>query len=289
MIIDATHKRWFLTTASAAVAATLLYFWLDRITPGGLTGGSTVGLWYGLIGSLLMVYAGLLSALRKVPGWWWIGARKTWLRGHIWLGLLSAVFLLCHSHFRWGGPLEIALWLVTAATLLTGVFGLILQQLIPRLITTRITREAPYEEIAHLCTLIRGKADSTLSAIWSQDVQETQQSFMASQTGLGAKMQLQEFYDKQLRPFLAERYQRAAPLASPMRASASFSYLRSLPGLAKYTDKLEELESLCEERRQLGEQEWWHHWLHGWMLLHIPFSVALLVLGLLHVVTALYY
>ncbi len=55
-------------------------------TPGGLTGGSLVGLWYGIIGSALMIYAGLLSLLRRVPSWWWIGSRKVWLRGHIWLG-----------------------------------------------------------------------------------------------------------------------------------------------------------------------------------------------------------
>lgn len=289
MLIDSTHRQWILTTLIAGVTATFVYVWLDRNSPGGLTGGSTPGLWYGVIGSALMVYAGLLSALRKAPGWWWLGARKTWLKGHIWLGLLSGVFLLCHSGFRWGGPLEIALWVVVAATLVTGVFGLILQQILPRLITTRITREAPYEEIPHLCALLRGKADALLLAIWSQDVQETQQSFMASQTGLGAKMQLQEFYDRQLRPFMAQRYQRGAALANPMRAEASFAHLRSLPGLANYKDELEELESLCEERRQLGEQERWHHWLHGWMLLHIPLSVAILVLGVLHVVTALYY
>ena len=44
----------------------LLYEWLARNTPGGLTGGSSVGLWYGSLGSALMVYAGLLSALQLV-------------------------------------------------------------------------------------------------------------------------------------------------------------------------------------------------------------------------------
>jgi len=37
------------------------------------------------------------------------------------------------------------------------------------------------------------------------------------------------------------------------------------------------------------EQERIHRWLHIWLLLHIPLSVALLVLGVLHIVTALYY
>src|SRR5262249_49120930 len=94
------------TTLALAAAALGGDWWLDRLTPGGLTGGSTAGLAFGILGSGLMVYAGLLSALRKVPGWSWLGARQTWLRGHIWLGLLSGVLILCHSGFRWGGWLE---------------------------------------------------------------------------------------------------------------------------------------------------------------------------------------
>src|SRR4051794_23925428 len=96
VLIDATHKRWIIATAAVAVAALGLYLLVARMTPGGLTGGSTVGLWYGVIGSALMIYAGLLAAHRKLPVRPWIGPRKVWLRGHIWLGLLSGVFLLCH-------------------------------------------------------------------------------------------------------------------------------------------------------------------------------------------------
>ena len=45
---------------------------------------------------------------------WAVASRPTWLRAHVWLGLFSAVLLLCHSGLRWGGPLEQLLWLVTA-------------------------------------------------------------------------------------------------------------------------------------------------------------------------------
>ena len=59
----------------------------------------------------------------------------------------------------------------------------------------------------------------------------------------------------------------------------------SAPGVTA----LDELEALCRERRRLAEQERLHGWLHGWLLLHIPLSAALLVLGVAHAVTALYY
>jgi hypothetical protein len=289
LIIDSTHKTWIATTAVLAVLAVALYLGLDHWTPGGLTGGSTIGLWYGIAGSLLMVFAGLLSGLRKVPAWWWIGSRKAWLRGHVWLGLLSGVLVLCHSGFHWGGPLEIVLWIVLAATLLTGLLGLYLQHILPRMITTRVAREAPYEQIPHLCQMLRKKAHETISSIWGVSVQESQASVMATQVGIGAKIQLQEFFEKQVRPVLADRYVRSLPLANRMRAEAAFSYLRALPGLAEVRDQVNQLESLCEERRQLAEQERLHAWLHGWLLVHIPLSVALLAIGVAHVVASLYY
>src|SRR4051812_8741477 len=103
LLLDSRQKGWMLATGGLALLATALYVWLDRRTPGGLTGNSVAGMWFGIAGSALMVYAGLLSALRRVPSWWWIGSRKTWLRGHIWLGLLSELLIVFHSGFRWGG------------------------------------------------------------------------------------------------------------------------------------------------------------------------------------------
>src|SRR5580692_7192692 len=165
LLIDSTHKRWIVASALLGAAGLAAYFTVDWLSPRELTGGSTIGLWYGVIGSALMVYAGLLSALRRVPTWWWIGARKVWLRGHIWLGLLSAVFLLCHSHFRWGGPIERLLWYAFIGVLATGIFGLLLQQLLPRLLTTRVPAEAPYEQIPHLCRVMRKRADALVDSI----------------------------------------------------------------------------------------------------------------------------
>jgi hypothetical protein len=289
LLIDSSHKRWALSTAAIAVVLGALYGWLSSRTPGGLTGGSSVGLWYGIAGSALMVYAGLLAAHRRVPTWAWIGPRKLWLKGHIWLGLLSVPLILCHAGFHWGGALERVLWVVFGLTILTGVFGLLLQQFLPRAITLRVQREAPYEQIPHLCRMMRQKGDALINEVWSINAPESQASIMMSQIGIGAKVQLQEFYERQVRQFLAERYQRSSALANRMQAEAAFDRLRSLPGLVEVKEQVSQLASLCEERRQLAEQERLHHWLHAWLLFHIPLSVALLVLAVAHVVAALYY
>jgi hypothetical protein len=292
LLIDSKHKRWIFWTAVTAAAAVGGYLGSARLVPGGLTGGSPIGLWYGIIGTGLMIYAGLLAAHRKLPRWTWLGARQVWLRGHIWLGLLSAVFLLCHSGFRWGGRLEFVLWLVVIGVLATGIFGLMLQQVLPRLLTVRVPSEAPYEQIPHLCQVMRRKADSLVDGVCgpynpqSVNVESTQAVIKLIEDSRG---QLRTFYEHDVRPFLSQAPPRRSPLGNPMQAEARFTKIGMLSGLSDVKDQLDQLATLCEERRQLAEQERIHFWLHAWLAVHVPLSVGLLVLTVAHVVSALYW
>jgi vacuolar-type H+-ATPase subunit I/STV1 len=276
--IDATHRRWFLAAAALGLAAVLLENWWNRRAPGGGSGGDLMGLGFGLAGFALMTYAAALSLLRRVPSWWWLGARKTWLRGHVWLGSLSGVLILCHSGFRFGGPLETVLMILLFLTLGTGVVGLVVQQVVPPLLTARVPCEAPYGQIPHLCAAMRRAADALLAAAHADTALDP-----AVTACLG------DFYRQEVRPFLAERYDRAAPLAEPARAEAMFARLRALPGFAAAERQLTRLQTCCEERRQLGEQARLHRLLHGWLFLHVPLSAALILLGLAHAVLSLYY
>jgi hypothetical protein len=292
VLIDSGHKRWIFWTLIVGAAAFGAYLGAARLAPGGLTGGSTVGLWYGIIGSGLMVYAGLLAAHRKLPRWTWLGARKVWLKGHIWLGLLSAVFLLCHSGFHWGGPLEFVLWLAVIGVLATGIFGLLLQQILPRLLTVRVPCEAPYEQIPHLCQVMRRKADALVDTVCgpynpeSPNVETTQAVIKLVED---SRVQLRTFYEHDVRPFLGLTPPRRSPLANPLQAEARFTKISGLTGLADVKEEIGQLATLCEERRQLGDQERIHFWLHAWLAVHVPLSVGLLVLAVAHVVTALYW
>jgi hypothetical protein len=278
LLIDSSHKRWCLVTVALGVALMAAYLWFARQAPDGLTGGSAVGFWYGVLGAGLMVFAGLLSALRRVPSWWWLGSRKAWLRGHIWLGLLSGVVILCHSGFRWGGPLEVALWAVLIAVLVSGIVGLLLQQFLPRAITMRVPAEGPFEQIPHLCAAMRKNADALIDGLCGPPAESPQKEANP----------LRRFYEDEVRPFLGPAYRRSSPLADPLRAEATFARVRSLSA-AGAGPQLATLEAYCDERRQLGEQERLHYWLHTWLLVHVPLSAALLVLGVAHAIMSLYY
>ncbi|MDR3638813.1 MAG: hypothetical protein P4L84_33710 [Isosphaeraceae bacterium] len=281
MLIDARQKKWVLGIVVLSIAASLVYVWYYARSPRGLTGGSSVGLWYGIVGSLLMVYAGLLSAHRQVPSWWPIGSRATWLKGHVWLGLASGLFILFHSGFRWGGPLEFALWIVLILTLSTGVVGVALQNIVPRLLTRRIALETPYEQIPHLCTLLRRKADALVDEVCGPPA--------AAASLAEAQYDVRGFYENDLRRFLSVPFRHDSPLSDRLRAGSRFAELRDQATTARGSECIDELERICAERRSLGEQERLHHALHSWLLLHVPLSVLLLVLGVLHAFMSVYY
>jgi hypothetical protein len=291
VLIDSHHKRWSIATVGFAVAALAVYEGFRRMAPAGLTGGSQAGLMYGLLGSLLMIYAGLLAAHRKFPAWKWIGQRKVWLRGHIWLGLLSAVLILCHSGYRWGGPFEKALWFVFILTLVTGIFGLALQHFLPRLITEQIACETPYDQIPHVCQVMRREADEIVSKV-CQSVEAPVSAGKSEQADVARDifvLHMRDAYESEIRPFLMAKSRAASLLFHPLQAEDLFSGLRKRADSPEREQAIVRLETFCNERRQLAMQERLHRWLHGWLYVHIPLSVALLVMGSAHAFMSLYY
>jgi hypothetical protein len=99
---------------------------------------------------------------------------------------------------------------------------------------------------------------------------------------------LRRFYLQEMRPFLENPKQRGQRLADAQKAASAFAGLRTLLPAAGHA-ALDDLSDICDEARQLRRQERLHHWLHDWLLLHIPLSLALILLGAVHALMALRY
>ena len=99
---------------------------------------------------------------------------------------------------------------------------------------------------------------------------------------------LRSFYMREMRPFLQSHGARHQLLSDKERAHSTFEGLRTLLP-AEAHDATRKLEQICEEERQLRRQVTLHHWLHGWLMMHIPLSLALLLLGCVHAIVALRY
>jgi len=67
MLIDHTHRKWFIAstiTLAIAVVAYVPYALREHVK-----GGSALGLTYGITGFAFMLFAGLLGLRKKFPVW----------------------------------------------------------------------------------------------------------------------------------------------------------------------------------------------------------------------------
>jgi hypothetical protein len=273
--IDHTHRKWLAASLIILGVATAVYIPYALHSRSGPSGGSPIGLAFGIVGSLFMVFAGLLAGRKKVPVWR-LGRAQTWMRGHLWLGLLSLPIIFFHAGFRFGGPLTTVLMVLLIIVVASGLFGALLQHYLPNVMTLQVPSETIFEQIDHVRAQFVEDADSVVAAAES------------AASGEQGAARLISFYRREMRPFLESHGARHPMLSNRERAHSAFEGLRMLVP-AELQEATRRLEQICEEERQLERQTLLHHWLHGWLMLHIPLSFALLLLGCVHAIVALRY
>jgi hypothetical protein len=285
---------------------TATYVVYTRGRPYGASGGSWPGLAYGLAGTACMIAAALLAARKKVRTWR-LGAAQTWMRAHIWLALLAVPLILFHAGFRLGGALTTWLMVLFAIVTVSGIFGVVVQQLLPSRMAVQVPRETTLGQIQHVRAglaadayeIVASRVGEIPEANEERDRIAEEEHVQAARPGYWKKSsrerpaeepapeaeRLRGIYLGEVRPYLRG-------LGSSVPASRD-----ALPDLRahevdapeEWRDLLPRLAEICEESRQLEVQRRLHRVLHDWLFLHAPLSFALLVLAALHVYYALSY
>ena len=303
MIIDRSHRSWAVAAAAIAIVSGVLYVpYASR--PAEPSGGSWPGLAYGVAGFGLMLYAGLLGARKKVPVWR-LGRAQTWMRGHLWLGLVSLPLIVFHAGFTFGSGLAAVLMWLLVVVVVSGVAGAYLQHTLPRKIMRDVPMETIYEQIDHVRAQLLAEADTVVADACGRLEVETvvPVSGAGAVAAMGAESEaamrstmrveaeesapLREFYLREVRPFVATPH-REHPLADPSKRALMFEKVRALVPPVFHA-AIADLENICEEERQLMVQSKLYVGLHAWLLVHVPLSIALLVLAVVHIVMALRY
>jgi hypothetical protein len=290
VLIDSSHKPWGIASAAVLAVAVAVYipYAMGSVPP---SGGSLLGLVYGIAGFGAMAVVTLLALRKKFPIWR-IGRTKVWMRAHLWLGALSLPLILLHAGFLFGhGLTSILMWLFVFVYL-SGFFGAYLQHTMPRRILRDVPMETIYDQIGHVREQLLDEGDTVVADASGKlqvavPVAASGANALASVMRIGADdtAPLREFYTKEMRPFL-ERPSRNHPLATATSATAAFARLRPLLPSALH-GAIADLESLCQEERQLLRQERMHGLLHSWLIVHVPLSFALMALAVVHIVMAL--
>jgi hypothetical protein len=304
VLIDHTHRKWFIGSVAGLAVATAVYVPYSLHSPQGARGGSALGLTYGIAGFLLMLFAGLLGLRKKFPVWR-VGRAQFWMRGHLWLGLLSFPLILFHGGFHFGGSLTRMLMWLFVFVWVSGILGAALQHFMPRFQTAQLPMETIYEQIDRVrgqlaeeagqlveetCSTLEGEVSRASDRQRAMSASAGTQGGLTVASGLQANQQvstqLRHFLDHEMLPYLDRPGAHSMNLGNPSLAQKMFQQFRVLLPPELHSN-LDDLENICEEKRQLDKQSRLHKVLHGWLLVHIPLSYALLLLGAVHAAVAL--
>jgi hypothetical protein len=321
-IFNRAHVPWFIFVSLATLAACLLYIstfdpqrlsfgerfaHLSGDTPGYVNvGGTPLGLIFGSVSFIIFIFAGLLG-LRKKVAVWPVGTMQGWLRAHIWLTLLTIPLVILHTGFRLGGPMTTLLVVLYGVVMVSGIYGLVLQHHLPRLMKERFPNETIYEQIPHiraqLCAAAEKMRDAlaapsssrvhsyapttghartaTSDVAISSTILSSEADGGIAITDATSEAALADFLDRQVLPYLRTRRHEGAGLRNNRYSEDVFRVLK-LRVANQYRVQVEEIEAWCDERRVLDLQTRFQRWLHGWLFVHVPLSYLLILMTAWH-------
>lgn len=150
MRINRHSFRLHLVPASIAMAMTLggvgWYGASSWAVGSWLGGGSLPGLVLGSIAALIIASEMLLWP-RKFLRRFRLIPTKYWMAAHLWFGLACLPLGIVHSGFHLGGWLPTALVVLLVSTVVSGVYGLVVQQVLPKWMLRNLPCETIYSEI----------------------------------------------------------------------------------------------------------------------------------------------
>ena len=316
MILNRRHVPWALFVVIATAAAALLYLanfhpgrlpfrlalpeWFGPVPPShGHVGRSPLGLVFGGAALAIFLFAASYGLRRKFPTLR-IGRMQTWLKAHIWFSVLTIPLVALHAGFSLGGPMTKLLLALYALVMLSGFYGLALQHFLPRLMKEAVPMETIFEQIPHVRQLLFDAAQKIRASLEPTPVEVVAEpvAVVAGATGEPvpspspkspdeSEVLLRKTLDETILPYLAAR--RADRLAlGDARTAAEFFRAFKVSVPQEWQGRIEDLQGWCEERRQLDLQTKLQHWLHGWLLVHAPASILLLILTVWHAAAAMF-
>lgn len=321
----ALHLRWFVA-AVMLTAAAVIWYGMEAAgslpgIPGRLRwpgGSSIVGLTYGVIAGGIIVFESLLG-LRRTK--WFrtrrrLGSAQIWMKAHIWLGLVAVPLVVMHSGLQWGGWLSTLVAGAFSIVTASGIFGWYMQNLIPRWLMEAAPEETIHSQIDSVAAQLSADARRVVG-LHTRVAEEHELTGELRRSGnlivagaprrVGTMVErlprrerespqelvipplLREAVENDIEPFLRSGTSRERGLHRTQRGAWYFEELRRRINDRELQGVVDSLEQLCERRRQMNTQRILHFWLHGWLTVHLPLAMALLILLVGHIWFALKY
>ena len=245
-------------------------------------GGTPLGLVLGTISLGIFVFAALLGMRKKLP-FLPVGNVQRWLRAHIWLTLLTIPLILLHSGFRLGSPMTTTLMVLYAIVMVSGIYGLVLQNKLPMMMKESLPAEIVFEQIPNVRAQLCAAAEKLQRSLKQQAISGS----VVVATDISQEEVLAGFIEQRLIPYLRARRGEKHRLGQAREADEVFRHLK-LRVDEVYRPSVDEMRRWCEERRLTDTEVRMQHWLHGWLFVHVPLSFLLLLMTVWHAFVTLF-
>jgi len=254
------------------IAVSASYFWYIRNEfPHG---GSRWGLIYGIAGFaiiLLLAFFGIRKRAYRST----FGTLEQWLQSHIYLGILVLIILFFHTGGRFNDKIAVTTFILVAIVVMSGVLGAILYVTVPRLLTeveSNLTVEELSEQLNQLAKSMARLASGRSTAfqrIYNELMRESRPGWLAGWRLLLSRMRRK----------------------GDQGPGAWANMLSLVP--KEEQEELRQMLVVARQRREfllrLIYQQRYKNVLEAWLYVHVPFTIALLVLAVVHVAAVFYY
>ncbi len=262
------YKRFiFLKWALVVVLISSLAYAIDqpRITANG---GTWLGYTLGTLGALLIVWL-MWFGVRKRQYFNQSGSLRAWVSAHIYLGLALSVVATLHTGFQIGWNIHSLAYVLTMATIASGVWGLGFYLRYPGEMTKALNQRSPEQIVAEIDALdkdagkllknIQGNVRNVVEASLNQGIFN-----QASQRRKGTVNN-------------CATAQAAATLELELTQNDDVAPL--------HLNQVQRLRAL----KQLRRYHMLRYWLEMWLAVHVPLSFGLLAALIAHVLSVFIY
>lgn len=250
----------------------------DLFKPSG-----TIGLGLGIVGTVLMLLGvGMYGLRKRVRLLGRFGELGLWLQLHIYLCTLGPVLILFHTAFRFGGLVSIGFWGMTVVAV-SGLFGRYLYAHIPSTIHGKSkSLEALQAEQQELIVAIRtdfGTLGEEIEQVLATGPRRRARGFLHALALIMRHALSRRRRLKKINKLLSRNGSRARRGTRNVPPAEQPVYLReTLSGLVWRQVELEQRIVLLEPFRAVFK---------FWRIMHIPLTIVMFVIVVLHIAVAL--
>ncbi len=234
----------------------------DFLRPSGLYGHA-----YGIFGSAMLLLL-LVYSIRKRARWFpKIGRLSTWLKYHMFLGVMGPALVTFHTSFKVGGIVAVSYWSMIIV-MLSGFVGRYLYTKIPRTISGHeLTLKEIEEQNQELRQQLRDDYD--VSDTLLKRIEELGKPHGGKISNFRTIIQF--FWLDVKRPFALRHLYRQVR----KEASVEKSALKNLKQLTRQKLSI---------TRKVSALEVTHRYFHNWHVFHKPFAYVMLFIMVIHIV-----